>query len=45
MGTMSPEPEALEPSANRDGWVGAQAVECRVARPVVGNCREGPWPA
>jgi hypothetical protein len=42
MGTMSPESEALEPAANRDGRAGAQAVECRAARPMVGGRREGP---
>jgi hypothetical protein len=31
MGTMSLEPEALEPTADRNGRVGAQMVECRVA--------------
>jgi hypothetical protein len=45
MGTMSPEPEALEPAADSDGRAGVQAVECRVARPVVGDRRKGPPPA
>jgi hypothetical protein len=31
MATMSPEPEAMEPAANRDGWARVQVVECRVA--------------
>jgi hypothetical protein len=45
MGTMSLEPEALEPTADRDGRAGAQGVECRAARPMVGDRREGPQPA
>jgi hypothetical protein len=41
IGTMSPEPEALEPAANRNGRARAQAVECMVVRPMVGDRREG----
>jgi hypothetical protein len=31
MGTMSPEPEVLEPAAGHDGRAGAQVVQCRAA--------------
>jgi hypothetical protein len=41
MGTMSPEPEALEPITDRSEWVEARAVECRAARPMVEDHREG----
>jgi hypothetical protein len=36
MGAKSPKPEELEPAVDRDGRGGAQAVECRAPRPVVG---------
>jgi hypothetical protein len=42
MGTMLLEPKALEPAADHEGRAGAQVVECRAARPVVGAVGKGP---
>jgi hypothetical protein len=45
MGTMSPEPEALELAADHDGWAEARVVACRAARPMVEDRREWCRPA